>query len=38
MFAAIYKILPDRHIAWGDVLIGAVVTAALFAAGKTLIG
>jgi membrane protein len=38
LFAAIYKILPDRQIAWRDVIVGAVVTALLFTAGKSLIG
>ena len=38
MFAAIYKILPDRTLEWRDVGIGAVVTAALFTFGKSLIG
>lgn len=38
MFAAIYKILPDRSLEWRDVAIGAVVTAALFTMGKSLIG
>jgi membrane protein len=38
LFAAIYKVLPDRRIAWRDVLIGAVVTAILFTIGKSLIG
>jgi membrane protein len=38
LFAAIYKILPDTPIAWGDVLVGAVATAILFTAGKSLIG
>jgi membrane protein len=38
LFAAIYKILPDRHLEWGDVAIGAVVTAVLFTLGKSLIG
>ncbi len=37
LFAAIYKILPDRPLAWRDVILGAVVTAALFTAGKSLI-
>ena len=37
MFAAIYKVLPDRDIAWRDVLIGAVVTSILFQIGKYLI-
>jgi membrane protein len=38
LFAMIYKVLPDTDIVWGDVLIGAVVTALLFAIGKFLIG
>jgi membrane protein len=37
LFAAIYKVLPDRPLAWRDVLIGAVGTTALFEAGKLLI-
>lgn len=35
--AMLYKVLPDVAIAWGDVLIGAIVTAALFMLGKFLI-
>ena len=38
LFAAIYKILPDRQLQWRDVTIGAFVTALLFDLGKTLIG
>lgn len=38
MFAAIYKVLPDRTLEWRDVVIGALVTAALFTFGKSLIG
>ena len=38
LFAAIYKVLPDRRLQWGDVIVGAVVTAVLFTIGKTLIG
>jgi membrane protein len=38
LFAAIYKVLPDRHLQWRDVIIGAVVTALLFTIGKSLIG
>jgi membrane protein len=38
LFAMIYKTLPDMHIAWGDVWIGAAVTALLFTIGKYLIG
>jgi membrane protein len=37
MFAAIYKVLPDKPITWRDVAIGAVVTTLLFDAGKYLI-
>jgi membrane protein len=37
LFAAIYKVLPDRHIEWHDVLIGALSTALLFTIGKSLI-
>lgn len=38
LFAAIYKVLPDRPIAWRDVVVGALVTALLFTLGKTAIG
>jgi membrane protein len=38
LFAAIYKVLPDRHLEWGDVIVGALVTAILFTIGKSLIG
>lgn len=38
LFAAIYKILPDRSLSWKDVAVGAVATAFLFTVGKTLIG
>ncbi|MER9318544.1 YihY/virulence factor BrkB family protein [Mesorhizobium sp. M0659] len=38
IFAAIFKVLPDRTLEWRDVWIGAVVTAALFTLGKSLIG
>jgi membrane protein len=38
LFAAIYKVLPDRDLEWGDVMVGAVVTAILFTIGKSLIG
>src|SRR5262249_49650549 len=37
LFAAIYKVLPDRNLEWGDVVIGAIVTAVLFTVGKSLI-
>jgi membrane protein len=38
LFAAIYKVLPDTPIAWRDVRTGALLTAAMFTAGKGLIG
>jgi len=38
LFALIYKVLPDVHIAWRDVWLGAACTAALFIVGKSLIG
>ena len=37
LFAAIYKVLPDKPIAWRDVAIGALATALLFEGGKYLI-
>jgi membrane protein len=38
LFAAIYKVLPDRTLRWRDVGVGAVLTAFLFTVGKSLIG
>jgi membrane protein len=38
LFATIYKYLPAVRIAWRDVLVGSVITAVLFVAGKYLIG
>ena len=38
VFAAIYKFLPDKPIAWRDVAVGAVATGLLFTIGKSLIG
>lgn len=37
LFAAIYKILPDRRIDWRDVIVGAIVTALLSTLGKIAI-
>ncbi len=37
LFGLIFKVLPDAEINWGDVWIGATVTALLFGAGKYLI-
>jgi membrane protein len=38
LFAMIYKVLPDVRLLWGDVIVGALVTAGLFTLGKFLIG
>jgi len=38
LFALIYRFMPQATIEWRDVGIGAMVTAALFSIGKTLIG
>jgi membrane protein len=38
LFAMMFKLLPDVKLAWRDVWFGAFVTAALFTAGKYLIG
>ena len=38
LFAMTFKLLPDVHIAWRDVWLGASVTALLFTIGKFLIG
>ncbi|QHL88205.1 YihY family inner membrane protein [Nibribacter ruber] len=38
LFALIYKFLPDAKIKWKDVWVGSLVTALLFALGKSLIG
>jgi membrane protein len=37
-FAMMFKWLPDTHVAWRDVWVGAAITAALFELGKFLIG
>jgi membrane protein len=38
MFGLIFKLLPDVPVAWRDVWLGAVLTAALFTLGQHLIG
>ena len=38
LFAAIYKLLPAKPLAWRQVMFGAAVTAVLFQIGKVLIG
>ncbi|WP_133482157.1 MULTISPECIES: YihY/virulence factor BrkB family protein [Halomonas] len=35
LFATIFKVLPDVVLRWRDVLVGAVVTAVLFAIGRS---
>ncbi len=37
LFAAVYKLIPDVHLRWGDVFIGASVTSLLFTIGKQLL-
>jgi membrane protein len=38
VFAAIYKIVPDVHLEWRDVILGGAVTSLLFTLGKLLLG
>jgi membrane protein len=38
LFALMYKYLPDVEIAWGDVWVGAIITALLFSFGKFILG
>ncbi len=38
LFALIYKVLPDVHVNWRNIWIGAAFTALLFVIGKELIG
>jgi membrane protein len=38
LFAMMFKLLPDVTMSWGDVWLGAVVTAGLFTVGKFAIG
>jgi membrane protein len=37
LFAMIFKVLPDVHLAWRDVWKGAAITAVLFSVGRLLI-
>ena len=37
LFAMIFKYVPREQIVWGDVWVGALVTAVLFSAGKWMI-
>jgi membrane protein len=38
VFALIYKLMPRVKVSWGDVWVGAAVTALLFTVGRFLIG
>lgn len=38
LFAAIYKVLPDKKLEWRDVVVGAIATSLLFLVGKSIIG
>lgn len=38
LFAAIYKVMPDVHLEWRDVIFGGAVTSILFTVGKFLLG
>jgi len=38
LFAMIFRVLPDRPIAWDDVWVGAAFTSLLFVVGKYLLG
>lgn len=38
LFMAMYRVLPDARVEWGDVWRGALATAVLFVAGKFLLG
>ncbi|MBP2159172.1 MULTISPECIES: YihY/virulence factor BrkB family protein [Asticcacaulis] len=38
LFAIAFNVLPDIHIKWRDVWVGAALTALLFTVGKSLIG
>lgn len=38
LFAMIFKVLPDAHVAWSNVWVGAALTSLLFTIGKFAIG
>ncbi len=38
LFGAIYKVMPDVHIEWRDVVLGGGVTSLLFTLGKLVLG
>ncbi len=37
VFALLFKYIPDAKVKWGDVGVGAVITAVLFTAGKMVL-
>jgi membrane protein len=38
LFAALYKVLPNRKLEWRDVIVASIGTAIMFEAGQTVIG
>lgn len=38
VFSAIYKLMPDVHLEWRDVVLGGAVTSLLFNVGKLVLG
>jgi membrane protein len=38
LFAVVFRIVPDTNIGWGDVWLGALMTALLFVVGNLLLG
>jgi len=38
LFTVLFRVLPDVELAWRDVVVGALITAILFAVGQRLIG
>jgi len=38
LFGAVYRVVPRTRLSWGDVAVGAAMTAALFTLGRWLVG
>jgi membrane protein len=38
LFAMMFKVLPDVHLAWRDVWVGAILSSIFFSVGKTALG
>lgn len=38
LFAAIYRVMPDARVQWGDVWVGALATGVMFSIGKFAVG